>query len=108
MPVVSEKFQLTFASLQSTIEKIKVIQDNNKNISNLNKNSSYSVQDYINKLKILLENDDTKSEVLIEKIIEMVKGSNIEKKFILIQNDISNIEYDEALEKIMKIDIGEI
>jgi len=60
------------------------------------------------KLKTFLGDDDTKAENIIDQIMEMMSGTELENRFKEIQRDVSEIEYEDALEKLEQINIETI
>ena len=54
-------------------------------------------------LRSYLLEDDSKSQDVIDEILELVKGSAYENEYKPVQNNITEIEYEEALEKLNRI-----
>ncbi len=98
---VHEILQTTIDILRPLMEqKQEKTTDSELNIERLKMNMT--------ELKAFLEDDDTKAETVIDEIMKHMTGTKLEKIFKNIQNNISEIEYEDALEELEQIDIGEL
>ncbi|MBF0450044.1 MAG: PAS domain S-box protein [Candidatus Magnetomorum sp.] len=96
------------STLQATIDIFQPLLQSNHEETMATQINLEQLETDIAKLKIFLENDDTKAETVIDEIVKNVKGTKIEDICKHIQSDVSDIEYEDALEKLQQIDLGEI
>ena len=90
--------------LQWTIDILKpILQIDKQNDIIVTEIDKDQLKTDINHLKTYLKDNETKSETIIDKIVDTVSGTELENHFIPIQKDISNIDYKTALKKLEKI-----
>jgi len=93
--------------LKNTIQSIILIKDKAMKKASSESFDIQKLKNQIEVLKTYLHEDDSKSENVIDDILVIVNGTSLENQFKEIQDDIIDLEYEYAIEKLRSVNLLE-